>query len=143
VPFFTKISLSNTLNVPLVIYESTQLSVMTTTRDVDQTDCDACVLKLICANVCHDVCAEICARQFLSFYIKCGRIMLYHCCLSVLLTLSSQLLLNPLGDYDETWYKERSYCVDVHVLKRALPTPSRHLIVGSLCCPTLDFVFAF
>jgi hypothetical protein len=28
--------------------------------------------------------------------------------LSIPLTLCSQLLLNPLGDFNETWYKERS-----------------------------------
>jgi hypothetical protein len=35
-------------------------------------------------------------------------------------TLSMQLLLNPLGDFDETWNKERSHCVDVHIVKGAL-----------------------
>jgi hypothetical protein len=34
--------------------------------------------------------------------------------LSVLFTLTSQLLLNPYGDFDETWHKERSHCGDVH-----------------------------
>jgi hypothetical protein len=32
-------------------------------------------------------------------------------------TLSSQLLLNSLGYFDETWYKKRSHCVDMHIKK--------------------------
>jgi hypothetical protein len=39
---------------------------------------------------------------------------------SVPLTLSLQLLLNPLRDFDETWYKERSHGVDVHILRGPL-----------------------
>ena len=39
---------------------------------------------------------------------------------SVKSTLSLQLLLNPLGDFDETWYKERSHCVDVHIIRGPL-----------------------
>jgi hypothetical protein len=35
-------------------------------------------------------------------------------------TLSLQLLLNPLGNFNETWYKERSYCKNVHILSEAL-----------------------
>jgi hypothetical protein len=35
-------------------------------------------------------------------------------------TLSLQLLLNTLDDFDETWYKERSHCVDVHIVREAL-----------------------
>jgi hypothetical protein len=31
-----------------------------------------------------------------------------------------QFLLNPFGDFDETWYKERSHCVDVHIIREAL-----------------------
>jgi hypothetical protein len=27
----------------------------------------------------------------------------------------------PFGDFDETWYKERSHCVDVHII-RGLPS---------------------
>jgi hypothetical protein len=34
---------------------------------------------------------------------------------SVPFTLSSQLLLNPLGDFDKTWYKGSSQYVDVHI----------------------------
>jgi hypothetical protein len=41
-------------------------------------------------------------------------------CPSVPLTLSLQLLLNPLRDFDETWYKERSHCVDVHIIRGPL-----------------------
>jgi hypothetical protein len=33
--------------------------------------------------------------------------------------LSSQLL-NPVGVFDETWNKERSHCVDVYIVMRAL-----------------------
>jgi hypothetical protein len=36
-------------------------------------------------------------------------------CPSVPLTLSLQHRLNPLGDFDETWYKERSHIGDVHI----------------------------
>ena len=39
---------------------------------------------------------------------------------SVKSTLSLQLLLNSLGDFDETWYKERSHCVDVHIIRGPL-----------------------
>ena len=35
-------------------------------------------------------------------------------------TLSLQLLLNSLGDFDETWYKERSHYIDVHNMREAL-----------------------
>ena len=35
-------------------------------------------------------------------------------------TLSLQLLLNPLGDFYETWYKKRSHCVDVHIIRGPL-----------------------
>ena len=56
--------------------------------------------------------------------IKNGRIMRYRCrpfiCPSVPFTLSSQLLLNPWGDFDETWYKERSQCGDVHIARGVL-----------------------
>jgi hypothetical protein len=31
-----------------------------------------------------------------------------------------QLLLKPLGDFDENWYKERSHCVDVHIVRGTL-----------------------
>ena len=41
-------------------------------------------------------------------------------CPSVPLTLSLQLLLNPLRDFDETWYKGRSHYVDVHIVKGPL-----------------------
>jgi hypothetical protein len=34
-------------------------------------------------------------------------------------TLSFQLLLNPLEDFDETWYKERSHHVDVYIVRGA------------------------
>jgi hypothetical protein len=34
--------------------------------------------------------------------------------------LSLHLLLNPLGDFDETWYQERSHYVDVHIVRVAL-----------------------
>jgi hypothetical protein len=33
---------------------------------------------------------------------------------------SSQLLLNPLGDFNENWYKEGSHCVDVHIIRGTL-----------------------
>jgi hypothetical protein len=35
-------------------------------------------------------------------------------------TLSFQLLINALGDFDETWHKESSHCVDVHIIREAL-----------------------
>jgi hypothetical protein len=35
-------------------------------------------------------------------------------------TLFLQVLLNPLGDFNETWYKEGQNFVDVHDIKRAL-----------------------
>jgi hypothetical protein len=35
-------------------------------------------------------------------------------------TLSFQLLLNPLGDFDETWYKETSHSVDEHNVRGTL-----------------------
>ena len=35
-------------------------------------------------------------------------------------TLSSQLLLNPWEDFDETWYKERSQFGDVHIVRGVL-----------------------
>jgi hypothetical protein len=35
-------------------------------------------------------------------------------------TLSLLLLRNPSGDFDETWYEERSHCVDVHIVKGTL-----------------------
>ena len=35
-------------------------------------------------------------------------------------TLSSQLLLNPWGDLNETWYKERSQCGDFHIARGVL-----------------------
>jgi hypothetical protein len=34
--------------------------------------------------------------------------------------LSLQLLLNPLGDFDETWYKQRSHYLDVHIVRLVL-----------------------
>jgi hypothetical protein len=34
--------------------------------------------------------------------------------------LCPQLLLNSLGDFFETWYKERSQCVDVHITREML-----------------------
>ena len=42
--------------------------------------------------------------------------MLYCCRLSVHFTLSLQVLLNPWGDLDETWYKWRcAYCKGIAV----------------------------
>jgi hypothetical protein len=35
-------------------------------------------------------------------------------------TLSSQLLLNPVEDFDETWYKKRLHCADMHIIMGAL-----------------------
>jgi hypothetical protein len=34
--------------------------------------------------------------------------------------LSSQVLLNLLGDFNETWYKERSHYVDMHIIRGGL-----------------------
>jgi hypothetical protein len=43
--------------------------------------------------------------------------------------LSSQLLLNPLGDFDKTWYKERSQCAGVHITKEMMfPTVQRNYV---------------
>jgi hypothetical protein len=50
--------------------------------------------------------------------------------------LSSQLLLNPSGDFDETWYKERSHCVDVHIIRGALSN-----IFKGVTAPGLVFLF--
>jgi hypothetical protein len=50
-------------------------------------------------------------------------------------TISSQLLLNPMGDFDETWYKERSHCVDVHIVRRA-----RLIIFQRVVAPGLHFL---
>ena len=46
--------------------------------------------------------------------------ILWYICIActVHVTLSSQLLLNLLGDFNETWYKERSHIEDVHVFKK-------------------------
>jgi hypothetical protein len=41
-------------------------------------------------------------------------------CQSVPMTLSLQLVLNPLRDFDETWYKERSHCVDKRIIRGPL-----------------------
>jgi hypothetical protein len=49
--------------------------------------------------------------------VLCSLIMLYRCHQSVPFTLSSHLLLNPLGDFDEIWHKERSHCGDMHICK--------------------------
>jgi hypothetical protein len=46
--------------------------------------------------------------------------MLYRCLPSVPFTLPSQNPLNPLRDFYETIYKERSHCVDVHIVWGAL-----------------------
>jgi hypothetical protein len=35
-------------------------------------------------------------------------------------TLSLQLLLNPIDEFDGTWYKERLHCIDVHIIRGAL-----------------------
>ena len=43
-----------------------------------------------------------------------------HLAFSLNSTLSLQLLLNPLGDFYETSYKERSHCVDVHIIRGPL-----------------------
>jgi hypothetical protein len=37
------------------------------------------------------------------------------------ITLSSQLVLNHVGDFNETWYKERPHCVDVHFVREPCP----------------------
>jgi hypothetical protein len=40
--------------------------------------------------------------------------------LDLAFTLSLQFLLKSLEDFDETWYKERSHCVDVYIVRGIL-----------------------
>jgi hypothetical protein len=47
-------------------------------------------------------------------------------------TLSLQLLLNPLDVFDKTWYKERSHCVDVQIVRGTLSNFFQGVMVPGL-----------
>jgi hypothetical protein len=53
-------------------------------------------------------------------------------------TVSLQVLLNLLGDFDETWYKERSDCLHVHIVRGAV---SNYILTKGVMTPGLNFSF--
>jgi hypothetical protein len=48
-------------------------------------------------------------------YTRCQSVRPY-----VPFNLNGILLLNPLGEFDENWHKDRSHCGDVHIVRKAL-----------------------